>query len=898
MLKVSGKLTGWFERANRARPFRNAWLRKIKKRTFGGLVQKKLISLIRDAKPRRALFTTFTFSLSWFEALVIPVLRASGIDQIDVLVDAREACKSTEEATALHAGNAYRIIPVYMAGTTVFHPKLAYLESPHEDTLVVSSANLTLAGHGKNLEVLDAVGSRKEPGVFDEFAKFLTTLTEKHSFSPENLAVMQHYRERAARQREKAGPIDEVVRKAWLVHTLVEPAAIQFAEHALRLDGAHTLTVLSPYHAPSGKPVQDLADLIGVADLHIGLCARRQDKAPFHEENDFTQAPAYVIAHTDNAMRPLHAKCFELRGDNGVLVMTGSVNATAQSLTSTRNVEVSLVRLLDASPFDWEEVEAPPYFEPCEFNVDELSARFPALQATWTTGNDLIGQVTPADVDQFVTLEVWDGAARLIVLDEVALEGGAFKVKMRNPIDAKGALRLEMRGAQLHASGWINVEIELAADDTQRLLAKASARLFADDFEASAVAALFGWIEGLAHRMRQRPASPRVSSPTNRNMGTLAHPAPVMTYAEWQKSLEPYQDLDVPRELARNTFEAVLKWLNRDVVTKLHSGRASADNACGIASPEHPHTDAMGGQSGGKTGISPPVVQPQGSPKLRMLATEKDEFSDGSEPDDLNQEELAERRYQQLLEAIPLALAKDADSRVMPLFVELSGCAALKRTLLQRELAQAGNQKIESLPVLLDNWLTQFAEFAYSSANRERLLPYFAALACCAAYFYPHASVSVMKEAITHLAERPLTAQELESGALSALKTNRFTRVDPSLHTIIASHAAAIAACKTRSEELASLIVLTMDKAHKQLPSVPAELRPVFTALRQLGVLGLVKDVNSAACPCCHSKMHSDDRVKLRTRQTGLCLNCKHPLFYGLDRATLAQYGYSGRIKG
>lgn len=253
-------------------------------------MQKKLISLIRDAKPRRALFTTFTFSLSWFEALIVPVLRANGCEQIDVLIDAREACKSTDEATALHAGNAYRIIPVYMTGTTVFHPKLVYLEGMQEDTLVVSSANLTLAGHGKNLEVLDAVGSHKEPGVFAEFAQFLTILTEKHSFSAENLAVLHAYRDQAVRMKKKADPIDEVGRTAWLVHTLVEPAAIQFAEHALRLGAAHTLTVLSPYHAPSGRPVQDLADLIEVTDLRIGLCAKLQNQAPFREMNDFTQA--------------------------------------------------------------------------------------------------------------------------------------------------------------------------------------------------------------------------------------------------------------------------------------------------------------------------------------------------------------------------------------------------------------------------------------------------------------------------------------------------------------------------------------------------------------------------------------------------------------------------------
>ena len=52
---------------------------------------------------------------------------------------------------------------MYMPGATVFHRKLTYLQGSEHDHLVVSSANLTLAGHGKNLEVLDVSGGAKAP---------------------------------------------------------------------------------------------------------------------------------------------------------------------------------------------------------------------------------------------------------------------------------------------------------------------------------------------------------------------------------------------------------------------------------------------------------------------------------------------------------------------------------------------------------------------------------------------------------------------------------------------------------------------------------------------------------------------------------------------------------------
>jgi hypothetical protein len=78
-----------------------------------------------------------------------------------------------------------------MPGATVFHRKLTYLQGAEHDHLVVSSANLTLAGHGKNLEVLDAVSSYRE---FGEFAGFLEALTREHKFTPMTRTVLQGYR--------------------------------------------------------------------------------------------------------------------------------------------------------------------------------------------------------------------------------------------------------------------------------------------------------------------------------------------------------------------------------------------------------------------------------------------------------------------------------------------------------------------------------------------------------------------------------------------------------------------------------------------------------------------------------------------------------------------------------
>lgn len=229
----------------------------------------------------------------------------------------------------------------------------------------MSSANLTLSGHGKNLEVLDAVSSFQESAVFGEFAGFLEAFTHKHRFSPENKAILNGYQRRAAQMRDAVGDVDEAARKAWLVHTVERPASEQLAALAAQFSLPRTLTVLSPYHAPSGGPVQRLAAAIGVDEIRIGLDSRYRGFAPFDEAlTEFVEPIQYVVADTEHADRFPHAKCFEVLADDGVLVMTGSVNATRQSLESTTNVEVSLVRRLNESPFLWEEIEAPPNSSP------------------------------------------------------------------------------------------------------------------------------------------------------------------------------------------------------------------------------------------------------------------------------------------------------------------------------------------------------------------------------------------------------------------------------------------------------------------------------------------------------------------------------------------------------
>lgn len=834
------------------------------------MTKNSLISVIKSARPRRALFTTFTLSLSWFEALVLPVLRQAQCQQIDLLVDARQAHKSTDEAASLYAGNAYRIIPVYMPKTTVFHPKIAYLQGWDDaDVLTVASANLTASGHGGNLEVIDAISSLMHPGAFGEFAGFLLELTEKHSFSEQNLAALREYALRA----QSFDTASEAERTLWLVHTLRESADKQFLVHARNIEAPHRLTVLAPFHSPSGKPVIELANALGVKNLRIGLDPATLI-APFKDASALPTGTTFVTpAMDEEPPRALHAKCFVLEGVSETLVMTGSVNATAQSLSSTENVEVSLVRMLPRPPFEWAKAK-PSKFVPCDFNADEMTSRNPALQATWMTDNRLVGRVEPVGEDQSVMLRVIDGDEIVVEVDDIALERGGFVVEMCPPAKTRGALRLTLTGQALEATGWINLELDLTADDEQRNLAKASSRVMSDEFRVEDLDTIFSWLGSLHDRFTNEETPQHNGKKTTATLlakEKVVESAPQMSYQEWRRSIETVNAPRISRGLTCSSVEAVIRWLNRDLT--------------------RPSNETSDGNVSSTT-----------RPKRTLLTTDKDEFK---RPDPVADDELkarAEERYQSLLEAIPKGLGLDARFAVTPLLVEISGCAQLKLAMLGSTPFTSGTGLVTPP---LQAWLTRFAAFDYGEDNREVLFPFFSVLACCTAYLHPTSSCPALKEALETLRGRSLQLGEIDNAARLAFPSNRLDRVPMKIRPQVLAHAAAIEAAATQSQQLVGFILQTMDVSTRAAPTVPAPYATLFGALwRQrknpkaaFGVL--TRDTQRQACPCCCRTLQSGELSRLRIERAYLCANmiCQRPIFYDVDTTVLDLHGLAGRYR-
>jgi len=75
---------------------------------------------------KRAVFTTFALSLSFFEAVLLDALLRGGGREALILADPEGICAGLSEQGARRAGRDYEIEPV-ACSTGVFHPKLSVL---------------------------------------------------------------------------------------------------------------------------------------------------------------------------------------------------------------------------------------------------------------------------------------------------------------------------------------------------------------------------------------------------------------------------------------------------------------------------------------------------------------------------------------------------------------------------------------------------------------------------------------------------------------------------------------------------------------------------------------------------------------------------------------------------
>jgi len=446
------------------------------------LISKKLGELLKMASPylaevlasrrwERALFTTFSLSLTFFETEILPTLRRQGCRDVWIVTDAVGYRASLTERRSTRIGQEYRVVPVGLPDG-VFHPKCTFLAGPGGDLLLVGSGNLTFSGQGRNLEVIEVLPSDREGRAHLDFATFLDALRVRPDFIAGDLSWAKTFAQRARESgRNESG-------NARLIHTVETPAIQQIGAMVKVPGGARRLVVLSPYHDLDGRTVLELARVVSAREIVIGLPPAENASSPF---------PFAMTAGWDRAVtaaqpvvelasqRPLHAKWIEVRLPEETLTITGSLNATRPALRTIDNIEVGVVRREPASPSSerWTDVPVPANYTPPVYRKGGIGSGYllqAAIRAGGTLHGRLLGKSTAPCAGEWATrllLRNGDQVELSVAVDEE----GAFSTELQSPerFAYASSLQLEMTRGERRARGWVQLDELLEVSRLSRL---------------------------------------------------------------------------------------------------------------------------------------------------------------------------------------------------------------------------------------------------------------------------------------------------------------------------------------------------------------------------------------------------------------------------------------------
>ncbi len=450
-----------------------------------------LVELLGQTLADGALFTTFTLSLTWFEAYLLRPLEQRGVARVSILADPHGVEQSLKERLAAGPGLRYSVSSVPCDGGS-FHPKVCLLWTADTLVLAVGSGNLTLPGMLRNLEVYELLvhGVPDVPEthmlnreVADGLLVWLGGLLGELPRQDPARRTIEQARQavQGLRGRLPSNPdlrwldtFQGSIGAQWVAN--VGPAAGS---------GPRRLDVLSPFHDPTGDAVRRLARDVGATSVTV--LGTASTTFPLSRARGWTEPVvrasrlAEETWHAGESARPLHAKVVRLRDDAESWLLSGSANLTQTGFWSQKNVEVSLLRR--GAPGAWDALLAtgPGSLDEVKDEMGEPPARPLQILSARTSGADVVVAVRCAGTPpQTVRAGLGDddGILRSLPWSEGELRWPLPPAwTQRRPEAVQVMVEAELDGALVVARAWLAQEDWLDASPRWRRASVAWGRL-------------------------------------------------------------------------------------------------------------------------------------------------------------------------------------------------------------------------------------------------------------------------------------------------------------------------------------------------------------------------------------------------------------------------------------
>lgn len=398
-----------------------------------------------------ALFTTFSLSLAFFEAIPLHALRQANCRSVTIFADLVGYQASIGEAGLRDVGRRYNLIPVAVSGG-LFHPKIAILLGQAGPRVMVGSGNLTFGGWGHNLELLDYLAPAAAPEAFGDLATFLDAFQTSSKITPGQVVDLDSFIKSCRDAAIRAGD-----GRTRFLHSLTRPIALQLSEYATELGGARSLVVVSPYFG-GVEAVRSFAALLSCEAVSVCAPERAPEFFPFEAADRLRfKATSVRAPQFEDFQRSLHAKLFSISCRRGNLTFSGSVNATQPSLITGAHVEAGILRIQRRSAFTWSGVPRPPNFRAENSPLEAWSGcvLVARLAGSRLTGRILRGKNVAGE---------WTGTIIAGVNNDLeplpfsVNADGQFESSISIDIDLfaiEGSLLLELRRGLEKVRGWV-----------------------------------------------------------------------------------------------------------------------------------------------------------------------------------------------------------------------------------------------------------------------------------------------------------------------------------------------------------------------------------------------------------------------------------------------------------
>ena len=384
------------------------------------------IDLVSAHPWRKAFFTTYSLSLSFFESVVLDALTRGGARQVMIAADVAGVGAALGEWGARSVGRAYQVEPVGV-NTGIFHSKVTVLVGEGECHMLVGSGNLTFGGWGGNLEVVEhlhpSFASEAFADAADMFEGFASAPHMRHGLQRIFVEVAADLRA-AQRPAGSKGAFR-------LLYGSLGSISDEIGSLADDLGGAKRLAVVSPFF-DEGVALDRLCTVLGLDEVAIhahpagAVYAHQGANWPKSLKNRVKAITVNVIADD----RPLHGKLFEVSCRNGRILVSGSANATAAALGAGRNAEAVVARIQRGRHATWvlTRADAPAVVDFTEGDADQDAPRIDVLRAT-LAGHRVEGRVLTKRIEGDVEVFLVGASGQIAVGRAVVDHDGFFEIE-------------------------------------------------------------------------------------------------------------------------------------------------------------------------------------------------------------------------------------------------------------------------------------------------------------------------------------------------------------------------------------------------------------------------------------------------------------------------------------